>query len=91
MAIPPSKLESVEAPLLTPYERNIMQDLVEILTPFKEVTDFVQVVNFPSAEYFIRMAIYEEEEEYRLAAALDCRSKLRWCKASENKIEDHVN
>jgi hypothetical protein len=111
LAIPPSKLDSVEAPLLTPYERNIMQDLVEILAPFEEATDFVQVENFPSAGYVIpcirglkhqlstmasrshtslinaltasldsRMAVYEEKEEYLLAAVLDCRFKLRWCK-----------
>ena len=36
------KLNSIEGnpAKLTPYERNILNDLVEVLTPFEEATDF---------------------------------------------------
>ena len=41
-------------------------------------------INALNASLDSHMAIYGEKEEYLLAAALDCRFKLRWCKdASE--------
>ena len=35
------------------YDQNILRDLMEILTPFEEVTDFVQVDCVPSAGYVL--------------------------------------
>ena len=41
------------APKLTSHERNLLQDIVEILTPFEEATYFVQVSCVPSAGYVL--------------------------------------
>ena len=46
-------LELKDAPKLTTHERNILHDLVDILTPFEEATDFVQVGCVPSAGYVL--------------------------------------
>ena len=46
-------LEFDDAPKLTTHEQNILHDLVEILTPFEEATDFVQVGCVPSAGYVL--------------------------------------
>ena len=40
-------------PPLTTHDRNILKDIVEILTPFQEATDFVQVSCVPSAGYIV--------------------------------------
>ncbi len=54
LAADPAKMDSIkDAPKLTQYERNIIKDLVEILTPFEEATDFSQIENHPSAGYVI--------------------------------------
>ena len=46
-----SQLEN--APKLTTHEKNLLQDIVEILTPFEEATEFVQVGCVPSAGYVL--------------------------------------
>jgi hypothetical protein len=53
LAIPATKLDSIDAPKLTAYEQNIKRDIIEILTPFEEATDFAQVENCPSADYIL--------------------------------------
>jgi len=42
LAVSEDKLEGLEnAPKLTSHEKNILRDIMEILTPFEEATDFV--------------------------------------------------
>ena len=54
LSIPEHKLALLEgAPSISAHDRNILKDLVEILTPFEEATDFVQVENIPSAGYVL--------------------------------------
>ena len=54
LLVPESKLAEVdEAPKLTSHERNVLRDIVEILTPFEEATDFVQTDCIPSAGYVL--------------------------------------
>ena len=54
LSIPESKLSLLEgAPCLSSYDRNILRDLIEILAPFEEATDFVQTENIPSAGYVL--------------------------------------
>ena len=54
LSLPESKLAELSgAPKLTAHERNILQDLVEILTPFEEATDIVQISCVPSAGYVL--------------------------------------
>lgn len=54
LSVPENKLAELgEAPKLTLHERNILQDIVEILTPFEEATDFVQISCVPSAGYVL--------------------------------------
>ena len=54
LAIDPKKLDELQdAPKITLYERNVLNDIIEILTPFEEATDFSQVQNHPSAGYVI--------------------------------------
>ncbi|XP_011408936.1 PREDICTED: zinc finger BED domain-containing protein 1-like, partial [Amphimedon queenslandica] len=103
LKVPDSKLAELEdAPILTAHDRNILNDMVEILTPFEEATDTVQISCIPSAGYILpcvrgldhhmkgmilkyhstfvqalksslrkRMAYYEEQEAYIVAAILD--------------------
>ncbi len=53
-----NKLSELEgAPNLTTYDRNILQDIVTILTPFEEATEFVQVGCVPSAGYVLPCAV----------------------------------
>ena len=54
LSIPVTELSALEeTPGLTTNERNILNDIVEILTPFEEATDFVQVDNVPTAGYVL--------------------------------------
>ena len=54
LAVDQEKLDSIsDAPKLTTYERKNLADLIEILTPFEEATDFSQTENQPSAGYVI--------------------------------------
>ena len=54
LAIDPKKLDELQdAPKIMLYERNVLKDIIEILTPFEEATDFSQVQNHPSAGYVI--------------------------------------
>ncbi len=52
--IPEQRLAEVEgAPCLTAHDRNILRDIVEILTPFEEATDFAQLENILPAGYVL--------------------------------------
>ncbi len=55
LAIPQEKLDELEdkAPKITVHERKLMSDIVEILIPFEEATDFAQTENIPSSGYVI--------------------------------------
>ncbi|XP_065907752.1 zinc finger BED domain-containing protein 4-like [Dysidea avara] len=54
LAVSDSVLSQLEnAPKLTTHEKNLLQDIVEILTPFEEATEFVQVGCVPSAGYVL--------------------------------------
>ena len=54
LAVSDSVLSQVEnAPKLTAHEKNLLQDMVDILTPFEEATEFVQVGCVPSAGYVL--------------------------------------
>ena len=54
LSVSESKLAELgEAPKLTSHERNILRDIMEILTPFEEATDFVQIGCVPSAGYVL--------------------------------------
>ena len=48
------KLKSLDVPHLTPYDRNILQDImVTILSPFQEATDLTQGQNIVTASFAI--------------------------------------
>ena len=53
LAIPSIKLDSLDVPKLSTYERNLIKEVVEILTPFEEATDFAQIEDYPSAGYVL--------------------------------------
>ena len=54
LAIPENKLSELNGALkLSTYDRNVLHDIVEILTPFEEATDSVQVDLVPSAGYML--------------------------------------
>jgi hypothetical protein len=107
-----------DAPRITIHDRHILKDIIDILTPFEEATDFVQVHCVPSAGYVLpcikglkhhlnmcssrynsslvlalknslerRMPYYETNESYILAAMLDPRFKLKWCKSQADRIK----
>ena len=117
LAIPNSKLVELETPhKLTTYERNVLQEMIMILTPFEEATDYVQIEKYPSAGYVLpcikglrsqltaissihhatflkelqnsidrRLAVYEKDVSYCLAAVCDPRFKTRWCTSSDEE------
>ena len=39
--------------MLTTHDKNLLQDIIEILIPFEEETEFVQVGSVPSAGYVL--------------------------------------
>ena len=44
MSIPESKIDELDdAPKITSHDKNILRDIIEMLAPFEEATDFVQV------------------------------------------------
>ena len=53
LSIPTDKLQQLECQQLNSYERAILQDLVEILSPFKEATDATQGQNIVTASFVI--------------------------------------
>ena len=53
LSIPEDKLLQLDTVRLTTYERNMLQDLVEILTPFQEATDFTQGENVVTASFVL--------------------------------------
>lgn len=53
LAIPPQNLDGIDVPKLTVYERNMIKDIIDILGPFEEATDFAQTENLPSAGYVL--------------------------------------
>lgn len=56
LSIPQEKLAELNderAPKLTSYERKMITELLEILVPFEEATDFAQTENIPSSGYVV--------------------------------------
>lgn len=53
LTISEEKLAQVGVPCLTAHDRNILHDIIEILTPFEEATDFAQLENIPPAGYVL--------------------------------------
>lgn len=54
LKVPEDKLALLgDAPTMTSHDRNVLKDLVEILTPFEDATDIVQTSNVPSAGYVL--------------------------------------
>ena len=54
LSIPSDKLDALDdVPKLSAYECSLMKELVDILTPFNEATEFTQVEGFPSAGYVL--------------------------------------
>ena len=49
LALPEDKLALLDgAPSISAHDTNVLKDLIDILTPFEEATDFVQVDSVPS-------------------------------------------
>ena len=46
LSIPEEKLNALETISLTKYDQNIFREMCEILSPFEEVTDYVQKQNY---------------------------------------------
>ena len=46
-------LQLKDAPKVTTHERNVLHDVVDILSPFEEATDLVQIDKIPSAGYVL--------------------------------------
>ncbi len=54
LSISDSKLSEIhDAPKLTAHEQNILQDIVSILAPFEQTSDFAQIECVPSSGYVI--------------------------------------
>ena len=54
LSISPDKNDSLDCSLvLSAHEKNILQDIMEILLPFEEATDAVQVDLHPSVRYVL--------------------------------------
>ena len=53
VAVPSEKLDSLDTQKLTAYERSVIKEIIEILTPFEEATDYAQIENYPSAGYVL--------------------------------------
>ena len=54
LSIPPEKLEEIDkAPTLSTHKRKLINDIIEILGPFEEATDFAQTELVPSAGYVV--------------------------------------
>ena len=53
LSIPSEKLQQLDCQQLTTYERGTLEDLVDILTPFEEATDFTQGQNVVTASFII--------------------------------------
>ena len=53
LSMPTDKLQQLECQQLNSYERAILQDLVETLSPFKEATDATQGQNIVTASFVI--------------------------------------
>lgn len=53
VVVPSDKLDSLDTQKLTAYERNVIKEIIEVLTPFEEATDCAQVENYPSAGYVL--------------------------------------
>ena len=53
LAIPAALLDQLDAPTITAYDRNIMNNMLEILEPFEEATDFGQRDMTVTASYII--------------------------------------
>ena len=51
--VPKEMLAKIKVPQLTAYERKILAELVEILLPFLDSTEFVQIEKYPSAGYVL--------------------------------------
>uniref|UniRef100_A0A1X7VE61 hAT-like transposase RNase-H fold domain-containing protein n=1 Tax=Amphimedon queenslandica TaxID=400682 RepID=A0A1X7VE61_AMPQE len=59
LKVPDSKFAKLEdAPILTAQDRNILNDMVEILMPFEEATDTVRISCIPSARYIPHVFVY---------------------------------
>jgi hypothetical protein len=117
LSIPTDKLEALDdVPKLSAYECNLIKELIDILIPFNDATEFAQVESYPSAGYVLpcirglehhlntittkyhsmfvhelkqslskRMTVYETKNDYVLAAVLDPRFKMLWCRDSNDK------
>ena len=54
LAVPNSMLVELETPhKLTTHERNVLQELVNILIPLEEATDYAQTDRYPAAGYVL--------------------------------------
>ena len=53
LAVPAAKLEQLDAPTISAYDRNIMKDMLEILEPFEEATDIGQREKTVTASFVI--------------------------------------
>ena len=53
LRVPEDKLHQVDVVQLTTYERNILEDLVEILSPFQEATDLTQGQNLVTSSFVL--------------------------------------
>lgn len=47
VTVPPEKLDSLDIEKVTAYES--IKEIIEVLTPFEEATDYAQVEYYPSA------------------------------------------
>ena len=113
--VPKDKLYSLAAPQVTLYDRNMVIDLVEILTPFEDATMSVQIENDVASIYILpcmrglesKLSLFESDYHskfietlyasllcrmkpskqltYSVAAIIDRRFKLRWCRTKSEK------
>ena len=51
--IPVKKLKMLNTSMLTLYERNVLNELLDILSPFEEATDLAQLDNHVNAGFII--------------------------------------
>lgn len=86
LAISETKLAEVDgAPTLNAHDQNIPHDIVNILTPFEEATDFAQTEHISSSGYILPCIRHHWRIKYN--SGLVCALKVSFERQSTNKIK----
>ena len=84
--VPEDKLRLLDTIHLTVHERKILEDLVEILTPFQEATDFVQGENVITSSLVIPCIHGLHKSLESLSVTYNSRMLLALVKSVDNRM-----